>query len=165
MRWRGRSEASASCPYPCVGTELVLPIYSYPHYHPLSLSPPGIHAEVHATLLEAIARPPGLGLGASAFLGIFRELPPELHFYLSELVARTTAEALAIGCGGSELAEDAPAAPLPTGGTILLRHFSPAVCGAALARVPQRGRGPAREQRGRGELSHAARWQSRASML
>jgi hypothetical protein len=68
--------------------------------------PPGIHAEVYATLLEAIARPPGSDLGATAFLAIFRELPPELRFDLSELVARRAAEALAIGCG--DLAEDAP---------------------------------------------------------
>jgi hypothetical protein len=66
---------------------------------------------VHATLLEAIARPSpphgGSGPSESAFLAIFHELPLELRFDLSELVARRAAMALVIGCGG-DLVGDAP---------------------------------------------------------
>jgi hypothetical protein len=87
---------------------------------------------------------------ATAFLVIFRELPPELRFEVSEFVARRAAEALAIGC--AELTEDAPAA-LPADESMvwwcaaargrdvlpLLRHFSPAVRVAALARLRDGG--------------------------
>jgi hypothetical protein len=122
MRWRGHFEVSVSCS-PAWSLRATLPSFSCAPLHSnvtyhLCPFPPGIHAEVRATLLEAIARPPGSALGAIAFLAIFRELPPELRFYLSELVARRAAEALAIG-SGSELAEDAPGAPLLAGGAIV----------------------------------------------
>jgi hypothetical protein len=110
---------------------------------------------MHATLLEAIARagPPLGDAGAVAFLAIHSKLPPELRFALSKLVARRAAEALAIGCG--DLAEDAPGVTLPAGGAMvwwgaaargrnvlpLLRHFPPAVRGAALARLRGGGGG------------------------
>jgi hypothetical protein len=96
-------------------------------------------------LLEAIALPApprSCGLRASAFLAVFCELPPELRFEASELVARRAAEALAIGC--DSLAEDAPGAAETTAAwwgaaargrdvLSLLRHFPPAVRAAALA--------------------------------
>jgi hypothetical protein len=116
----------------------------------------GIHAEVHATLLVAIAAqaaaparvPRSCGVLAASVCVFVRKLPLELGFYVSELVARGAAEALAIGC--DSLAEDAPGAPwlaadlavvwwgaAARGRAVLplLRHFPPAVRAAALARL------------------------------